>query len=71
MNCGKTVEWIEALSEMVDWVAQRNHVSDGVQLPHGKGQFLADMHGQRDVTYEQNVPSTVQKRLNQSSCRLE
>jgi len=35
----KTAEPVEMLFYGLAWVGPRNHVLDGVKVPHGKGQF--------------------------------
>jgi len=40
MYFGKAADWIELLFGVVGRVGPRSHVLDGVQIPHGKEQFL-------------------------------
>jgi len=64
----KTAEPIEMPFEQLSRVDTRNHVFNGVQIPHANGQFLGERtcSGMPDNT----LPSTVQKWLNRSRCRL-
>jgi len=39
VSCAKMAEPIEMAFELWAWMDPRNHVLDGVQIPHGKGQF--------------------------------
>jgi len=39
VNCAKAAESIEMPFGMLSRVDPRNHVLDGVQIPHAKGQF--------------------------------
>jgi len=50
------------------WVGQGNHVSDGVQISHGKGQLRGNEHP--TVKYRDMLWSSVQKQQNRSKCRL-
>jgi len=51
----KMAQSMEMPFGMKTGVGPRNHVSDGVDIPHGKGQF---------VKYRETLRSSVQKRLN-------
>jgi len=44
MSCAKMAEPIEMLFGMLSRVDPRNHVLDGVQITHGKGQFWGEGH---------------------------
>jgi len=52
------------------WVqtGPRDHVSDVVQIPHGKGEFWRK--GAPTVKYRDFLPCAVQKWLNRSTCHL-
>jgi len=39
VSCAKMAELIEMPFGMMTWVGTRNHVLEGYQGPHGKGQF--------------------------------
>jgi len=64
----KTSEPIELPFGLKTRVGPRNHVLDGVQVPHGRGNF--DGKGRPIVKYRETLRSSVQKRLNRSRCRL-
>jgi len=49
-------------------MSPRNHVLDGVQIPHGNGQFCGK--GTFIVKYRDLLPYAVEKRLNRSRCCL-
>jgi len=51
-------------------VGPRNHVLDGVQIPHGKGPFCGGK-GRPIIKYRDTLWSSVQKRPNRSRCRLD
>jgi len=65
----KTAEPIEMPFGLWARVGPRNHVLDGVHMPHGKGQFLGG-RGQPIVKYRDLPASDVYTRLNQSRCHL-
>jgi len=66
--CAKTVEPIKMPFGLWPWIGPRNHVLDGVQIPHRKGWFC--WKGALIVKYRDFLPWAVQKRLNRSRCRL-
>ena len=46
-----------------------NHALDGVQIPHGRGNFEGGK-GRPIVKYRETLRSSVQEQLNRSRCRL-
>jgi len=62
-------ELIEILFALRTQVGSGNHVLDGVQIPHGKGQFSVGI-GRPIVTYRGTLRSFGQKWLNRSTCCL-
>ena len=66
----KTAERIEMPFGLRTRVGPRNHVLDGVQMPHGKRQFWGET-GRPVVKYRGILRWAVQKWLNQSRYRLD
>ena len=68
----KMAELIEMPFGLWAWMGSRNHVLDGVHIPHWKGQFWGK--GAPTAKYRDFLPWAVQKWLNQSiwrfCCRL-
>jgi len=68
LSPAKTVEPIEmpfGLRTQVRWTHFRNHALDGVQIPHGKGQFWETGAHCKNGDF---LPWDVQKRLKRSIC---
>jgi len=63
----KANEVIEMPFGLRTWVGP-NHVLDGAQIPHGKGQLE---ERRAHCKYRDFLPSRVQERLNRSVCRLD
>ena len=61
-------ELIEMPFGLWAWMGPRNHVLDGVHIPHWKGQFWRK--GAPIVKYRDFLPWAVQKRLNRSIWHL-
>jgi len=65
----KTDKPIEMTFGLRTRVGPRNHVNDGVQIPHAKEQLWGKL-GAAHLKYRDSLPWTVQKRLNRSRRRL-
>jgi len=65
----KTPEQIEMPFGLRTLVGPGNHVLNGVQIPHGNGQFLRGK-GRPVLKYRDTLRSSVQKQMNQSRCHL-
>ena len=62
MSPAKTAKPIEMPSGLRTWLGPRDHVLDGGQIPHGKGQifFGGGENGRPIVKYRDFLPCSVQ-----------
>ena len=59
MSPAKTAEPIEMPSGLRTWLGPKDHILDGVQIPHGKDKFWGEI-GRPIVEYRDFLPCSVQ-----------